>query len=105
MPKPNKTALLTAVLLTACTHSWSDAGESNQALQPGAATIHDLQVERAYTLEDSREQAFRDQILEQAVGLCGSRSYALQSTRPVGAEVVRDDFLYRLYDVQIACPG
>lgn len=67
--------------------------------------FHDLEIERAYSLEDPREQAFRDQIGAQAIALCGSRRYEIFATRPAGPELVREDFLYRLYDVQIACPG
>ncbi|RGP35624.1 hypothetical protein [Pseudotabrizicola alkalilacus] len=69
---------------------------------PGS-TLHSFTIDRAYTLTDTRELAFRDQIAAEARQLCGLGEYSLYSSRPVGVEVVREDFLYRQHEVQITC--
>ena len=72
----------------------SDTGPSQQLL-----------VERAYTLEDSRDQAFREQIAAEAAVACGSANHTVQSTRPIGSETIGDEFLFRLYEVEVSCGG
>jgi hypothetical protein len=72
---------------------------------PGEETVvlHQARIERAYSLEDPREQAFRDQIRADALVQCGHGGYALYAQRPIGPEVIGEDFLYRLYEVTFAC--
>ncbi|MFN3847092.1 MAG: hypothetical protein ACK4RZ_14900 [Paracoccaceae bacterium] len=67
--------------------------------------LHSFRIERAYRLTDPRELAFRDQIAAEARMLCTDGDFSLYSSRPVGDEDVRDDFIYRSYDVQITCDG
>ena len=67
--------------------------------------VHRFSVDRAYGLGDPRELAFRDQIAARARDLCGLGGYSLYAQRPVGPEVVGEDFLYRQYDVAITCDG
>ncbi|MFN7223176.1 MAG: hypothetical protein ACK4MS_04090 [Paracoccaceae bacterium] len=69
------------------------------------AQLHSFRIERAYRLTDPRELAFRDQIAAEARMLCATGDFSLYSSRPVGDEDVRDDFIYRSYDVQITCEG
>lgn len=72
---------------------------------PGEETVvlHQTRIERAYTLEDPREQAFRAQIRAEALATCGHGGYALYARKPVGPEVIGEDFLYRSYEVTYAC--
>ncbi|NEX45315.1 hypothetical protein [Pseudotabrizicola algicola] len=67
------------------------------------ANLHRFIIDRAYTLTDSRELAFRDQIAAEAQQRCGFGGFSLYSSRPIGNEVVGEDFLYRQHDVQITC--
>lgn len=67
------------------------------------AIVHSFTVDRAYTLTDSRELAFRDQIAAEAQQRCGFAGFSLFSSRPVGVEVVGEEFLYRQHEVQITC--
>lgn len=69
------------------------------------AEIHRFSIDRAYSLGDRRELAFRDQIADQARVYCGLGGFSLYSQTPVGPEEVREDFLYRQYDVAITCDG
>ncbi|MDO9640490.1 MAG: hypothetical protein Q7J44_18300 [Pseudotabrizicola sp.] len=70
---------------------------------PDPARLHSFTVDRAFTLTDPRELDFRDQIAAQARVFCGFGDYSLYSARPVGHEVVAEDFIYRQHDVQITC--
>ncbi|MBN2628925.1 MAG: hypothetical protein JXR75_00120 [Rhodobacteraceae bacterium] len=70
---------------------------------PGSGALHSFTIDRAYSLTDPRELAFRDQIAAAARDVCGFGGFSLYSSRPIGVEEVRDDFLYRLYEVQITC--
>ena len=69
---------------------------------PGS-TLHSFTIDRAYSVTDTRELAFRDQIAAEARQRCGFGDFSLYSSRPIGVEVVRDDFLYRQHEVQITC--
>jgi putative hemolysin len=69
------------------------------------AEVHRFSVDRAYSLGDRRELSFRDQIAAQARSYCGLGGYSLFSQTPVGSEQVREDFIYRQYDVAITCDG
>ncbi|TGD65090.1 hypothetical protein EYC08_08355 [Tabrizicola sp. WMC-M-20] len=93
--------LLAAVFLAACVPPPTDSGAQGTAPAPG--TLQSFTIDRAYTLTDPRELAFRDQIAAEARARCGFGDYSLYSSRPVGTEVVRDDFLYRQHEVQITC--
>ena len=70
--------------------------------EPGSR-LHSFTIDRAYTLTDPRELAFRDQIAAEARARCGFGTFSLYSSRPIGVEVVGEDFLYRQHDVQITC--
>lgn len=71
----------------------------------GTLTLHSLRVERAYTLEDPREDAFRAQIRADALVICGRSGFAIHSQRPVGPEVIGEEFLFRDYEITYACTG
>lgn len=109
---PVATAVLATALVSACLPigpgSTARTISPQTEPQPNAAPaglLHSFSVERAYTLTDTRELAFRDQIAAEARAVCGLGDYSLYSSRPVGPEVVGDDFLYRAYDIQITCDG
>jgi hypothetical protein len=72
---------------------------------PGEETVvlHRFRLDRAYTLEDPRDEAFRAQIRADALVTCGHGGYALYSQKPIGPEVIGEDFLYRSYEVTYAC--
>ncbi|MCU0901307.1 MAG: hypothetical protein MUC82_12555 [Cypionkella sp.] len=70
--------------------------------EPGSE-LHRFTIDRAYSLGDSRELAFRDQIAAEARARCGFGDFSLYSSRPVGPEVVREDFIYRQHVVEITC--
>ncbi|WP_435259595.1 hypothetical protein ACSBLW_07515 [Thioclava sp. FR2] len=65
--------------------------------------IHVLTIERAYTLEDSRDFEFRQQVAAEAAQICGRAGHSIQSTHPFGPERIGEDFLYRMVEVGIAC--
>lgn len=67
--------------------------------------LHSLRVERAYTLEDPRDDAFRAQIRADALVVCGRTGFAIHSQRPIGPEVIGDAFLFRDYEITYACTG
>ncbi len=73
--------------------------------EPGDDTVvlHQLRLDRAYTLEDPRDEAFRAQIRADALITCGHGGFALYAQKPVGPEVIGEDFLYRSYEVIYAC--
>ena len=100
MPKlPLHLTLPLVLVLVACVQPPAD----RPAAPAGPETLHSFTVDRAYTLTDPRELAFRDQIAAQARIFCGFGDYSLYSSRPVGNEVVAEDFIYRQHDVQITC--
>lgn len=90
--------------LTGCVPSPA-AKEVRMPSQPSApgSSLHSFTIERAFSLSDPRELAFRDQIAAEARARCGFGDFSLYSSRPVGVEVVRDDFIYRPYDIAITC--
>lgn len=81
------------------------AAPADQEPPTRGSEVHRFSVDRAYSLGDMRELAFRDQIADQARSYCGLGGYSLYSQQPVGVEEVREDFLYRQYDVAITCDG
>lgn len=87
-------------LLAACV---APADPAPEQTAPRDVVVHRFTVDRAYTLTDSRELAFRDQIAAEAQNICGFSGFSLFSSRPVGVEVVAEDFLYRQHDVEITC--
>jgi len=99
-PRP---ALAFVLLLPACMQVGTPEATTTVAAMSRPSTLHSFTIERAYTLTDPRELAFRDQIAAEARQLCGFGDFSLYSSRPVGSEEVREDFLYRLHDVQITC--
>lgn len=101
---PIRLPLPAALLLSACMATPPQDDPSLPTVDGDqGTTLHSFTIERAYTLTDPRELAFRDQIAAEARQICGLGDYSLYSSRPVGFEVVREDFLYRQYDVQITC--
>lgn len=103
---PIRLLLLACLLLSACMAQLpQDAPPSPTGNDEPGGTLHSFTIDRAYTLTDPRELAFRDQIAAEARQLCGFGDYSLYSSRPVGFEVVGEDFLYRQHDVQITCDG
>ncbi|WP_103333336.1 hypothetical protein [Pseudotabrizicola formosa] len=100
-PQPLHLALPLALMLGACVQPPADS----PAPPAGPQTLHSFTIDRAYTLTDPRELAFRDQIAAEARTRCGFGDYGLYSVRPIGTEVVAEDFLYRLHEVQITCDG
>lgn len=64
-----------------------------------------LQVERAYTLEDPRDEDFKARIAAEAASACGRAGHRVMSTRPYGPETIGPDFLFRMYEVGILCTG
>ncbi|MFN4155139.1 MAG: hypothetical protein ACK4HF_10825 [Paracoccaceae bacterium] len=78
-------------------------GMATTGAAPVPGTLHSFTIDRAYTLTDPRELAFRDQIAAEARQICGFGDFSLYASRPVGFEVVGEDFLYRQHEVQITC--
>ena len=115
MPKPLPRALLGLALLstlTACqiTPKRAATPAPETVAKPVAdgadVVLHSIEVERAYTLEDPREEAFRAQIRAAALETCGpGTGYAMHAQRPFGDEVIGEDFLFRRYDITFACTG
>jgi hypothetical protein len=108
IPKmPPHLALLVAFALASCVQPPppDTIGMATTGPAPISSTLHSFTIDRAYTLTDPRELAFRDQIAAEARQLCGFGDFSLFSSRPVGFEVVRDDFIYRQHQVQITCDG
>lgn len=70
---------------------------------PVVTAQHEIEVLRAYTLEDPREDDFKSRIADQANSLCGSKRHHVVSSRPVGFESYGDEFITRSYIVGIAC--
>ncbi|MDR7124080.1 hypothetical protein [Pseudotabrizicola sp. 4114] len=91
------------LILAACVRSGASDAVSMATTGPAPEALHSFTIDRAYTVTDTRELAFRDQIAAEARQLCGFGEYSLYSSRPVGVEVVREDFLYRQHEVQITC--
>ena len=95
------------LILAACVRS--GGGDAVSMATNGAApepvALHSFTIDRAYTLTDTRELAFRDQIAAEARQRCGFGDFSLYSSRPVGVELVAEDFLYRQHEVQITCAG
>ena len=100
-------ALPLALALSACVPQSGPKTLDIATTGPAQAsgTLHSFTIDRAYTLTDPRELAFRDQIAAEARLRCGFGAFSLFSSRPTGFEMVRDDFLYRQYEVQITCDG
>lgn len=107
MPKPFL-ALLATTALTACQ---SLPGADTPAVAAAASdnadtAVFTVEVDRAYTLEDPREDAFRAQIRTAAQENCGpGSSYAIYAQSPVGDEVIGPEFLFRRYEITFACTG
>lgn len=72
---------------------------------PEIIAEYEIEVERAYKLEDPREDDFKSRIADQASSLCGSKRHHVVASRPVGFESYGDDFITRRYIVAIACQG
>lgn len=70
---------------------------------PEDRTIHRIEVERAYTLEDPRDLDFKARIAAEAALVCDSSRHVIQSIRPYGPERIGPDFLYRMNAVEITC--
>lgn len=102
----HKTLPCLLILLAACQPApLPDLYMPSVEPEPGEETIvlHQLRVDRAYTLEDPRDEAFRAKIRADALAQCGHGGFALYSQKPVGPEVIGEDFLYRSYEVTYAC--
>ena len=72
---------------------------------PQVTAEYEIEVERAYRLEDPREEDFKTRIADQANSLCGSKRHHVVASRPVGFESYGDEFITRSYIVGIACQG
>ncbi|MDO8884611.1 MAG: hypothetical protein U0934_02770 [Pseudotabrizicola sp.] len=95
--------ILCVFALAACVPTTTPQSVATVAAKSTPSTLHSFTIDRAFTLSDPRELAFRDQIAAEARQLCGFGDFSLFSSRPVGFEVVRDDFIYRQHEVQITC--
>lgn len=91
------------LLVSACVAAPDDIDMPTVEPDPDSVQIHSFTIDRAYSLTDPRELAFRDQIAAEARAYCVTGDYSLYSSRPIGVEVVRDDFLYRQYAIEITC--
>lgn len=105
LTRMTKTASLLATLILSGCVSPAARVDMPKTDSARGSTLHSFTIDRAYTLTDPRELAFRDQIAAEARVLCGFGDFSLYSSQPVGFEVVREDYLYRQYDVQITCDG
>lgn len=72
---------------------------------PEITAEYEIEVERAYKLEDPREEDFKTRIADQANSLCGSKRHHVVTSRPIGFESYGDEFITRSYIVGIACQG
>lgn len=99
--------VLTATLAACQTLPAADvANDPDAPAEPADVVLFSIEVERAYTLEDPREDAFRAQIRAAAQESCGPGSgYAIYAQSPVGDEVIGEEFLFRRYDITYACTG
>lgn len=97
---PTLPAAFLALSLAACVAP--PPPDTTTPLNPDAQ-VHSFTIDRAYSLTDSRELAFRDQIAAAAREVCEMGEFTLYSSRPIGVEEVREDSLYRQHEVQITC--
>lgn len=103
---PRLAALMACLALLACQPTLPPEDEAPPVdPESGDVPIYTITVERAYTLEDPRDEDFRLRIAAEAASACGSAGHRVLKTRPYGPEGIGDEFLYRLYQVQIACTG
>ncbi len=70
---------------------------------PAVTAQYEIEVQRAYKLEDPREDDFKTRIADQANSLCGSKRHHVVASRPIGFESYGDEFITRSYIVGIAC--
>ena len=98
-------ALLVSYLLSGCIGSNVPPDQSDVPIVPETAERLTITVERAYTLEDPRDLDFKARIAAEAASACGSAGHRIMSTRPYGPEQIGVDYLYRMYEVGIACTG
>lgn len=87
--------------LAACVQ---DSVPPEEESPPSGAAV-EVEVERAYSLEDPREEDFKARIATEAALACGSARHRVQSSRPLGQERIGDDFLYRRYAITLTCLG
>lgn len=98
---------VTALCLLALAACQTALPAEDDAPAPASASdpILTLQVERAYTLEDPRDEDFKARIAAEAASACGSAGHRVMSTRPYGRESIGPEFLFRMYEVGILCTG
>ncbi len=96
--------LLGTGLLAACDRPLPPEDQPPPAGTP-EPEVFTLTVERHYTLEDPRAEDFSTRITAEAATVCPGGRHRVQATRPIGAERIAEDFLYRLYEVRVSCTG
>ncbi len=96
---------VTALCLLALVACQTALPAEDDAPAPATDQIITLQVERAYTLEDPRDEDFKARIAAEAASACGRAGHRVMSTRPYGRETIGPEFLFRMYEVGILCTG